>query len=111
MGLPDSTWVPGLPFALLGLFFLQKAIRPGARQSWSWGRGGGPVPVSRLGYACWAATFFAIGVIVAHAPKPPLAAVVAFTIFCLATLGVGFVDTYRYKRSQPVEEPPRDPRV
>jgi phosphatidylglycerophosphate synthase len=101
----DSMWVPAFLFALLGFFFLQKAIRPGAQQSWSWGRGGGSVPVSRWGYACWAATFFAIASILSHALRPPMAGVVVFLICFLITMGVGFVDTYRYNKAQRSLEP------
>lgn len=96
----DSTFVPGLLFALLGCFFLQKAIRPGAKQSWSWGRGGGPVPVSRWGYASWAVTFFSVAAIVARAPEPPMAFVVVFFVCFLAVLCAGFVDTHRYDESR-----------
>jgi len=110
MDLSESTWVPGCLFVALGLFFLQKAIRSGARQSWSWGRGGGPVPVSRWGYACWAACFFAIAAILGYGPRPPMAAVVVFLLCFVATLGVGFVDTYRYEKARRHREPPRQRR-
>jgi len=96
----DTTWVPGFLFALLGCFFLQKAVRRGAKQSWSWGRGGGPVPVSRWGYACWAASFFTIAYIVSHGPSVHPAAVVTFLVCFFATLGVGFLDTRRYNKDQ-----------
>jgi Flp pilus assembly protein TadB len=92
--------LPALLFVLLGFFFLQKAVRPGARQSWSWGRGGGPVPVSRWGYAAWAATFFAIALVMAHGPRPSIAAVALFIVCFLATLGVGFIDTHRYRKDR-----------
>jgi hypothetical protein len=85
--LSDSTWVPDLLFVYLGCFFLQKAIRRGAKQSWSWGRGGGPVAVSRWGYASWAASFFAIAFIITQAPKPPPASVALLMACFLTTLG------------------------
>lgn len=111
MALSGSTWIPVLPFALLGVFFLQKALRAGARQSWSWGRGGGAVPVSRWGYACWAATFFAIAAIGAHAPRPPMTIVAALIVCFLATLGAGFVDTRRYRKAREDRDPGRNARA
>lgn len=104
----DSTWVPGFLFGLLGLFFLQKAIRPGAKQSWSWGRGGGPVPVSRWGYGSWAATFFVVAFIVTHGPRLPVASVFLFFVCFLVTLVVGFVDTHRYNKARRLSEPSRN---
>ena len=107
---PDFTWVPGILFASLGGFFLQKAARPGAKQSWSWGRGGGPVPVSRWGYASWAATFFSIAFVVTRAPTPPMAAVAVFFLCFLAMLAVGFVDTHRYDKNRRALESDRNRR-
>ena len=107
----DSTWAPGFLFALLGCFFLQKALRPGAKQSWSWGRGGGPVPVSRWGYASWAVAFFSVAVIVTHAPRPPMASVVVLMASFLAMLGVGFVDTHRYNKTRRTPDPQRNQRA
>lgn len=101
-----STWVPISLFTLLGCFFLQKAIRRGAKQSWSWGRGGGPVAVSRWGYAAWAASFFAIAFIIAHAPRPPLVSVALLMACFLATLGVGCLDTHRYNKAKRASESP-----
>lgn len=104
----DTAWVPAFLFALLGCFFLQKSIRPGAKQSWSWGRGGGPVPVSRWGYASWAASFFAISVIVMHAPEPPMAAAAVFMACFLAMLAVGFIDTQRHEKARRHSDSRRD---
>lgn len=96
----DSTWVPVLLFAALGFFFLQTAIRRGSKQSWAWGRGGGLVALSRRSYACVAATFFSISFILAHAPSPPMESVVLFLVCFLAALCTGFIDTYRYHKTQ-----------
>jgi hypothetical protein len=104
--LSDSTWVPSLLFVYLGCFFLQKAIRRGAKQSWSWGRGGGPVAVSRWGYASWAASFFAIAFIITQAPKPPPASVALLMACFLTTLGVGCLDTHRHNKAQRTSESP-----
>ena len=104
----DSTWVPGLLFAFLGCFFLQKAIRPGAKQTWSWGRGGGAVPLSRWGYASWAAAFLSIAVIIVRAPNPPLALVVGFFVSFFAMLAAGFFDTRRYNNLQRTRNSNRD---
>jgi hypothetical protein len=107
----DSSLAPVFLFGLLAAFFLQKAVRPGAKQSWSWGRGGGPVAVSRWGYACWAATFCSIAFLFAHGSSPPMAAVAVLAACFLATLGAGCVDTYRYKKAQLPAEPPRSERA
>jgi hypothetical protein len=101
-----STWVPVFLFVLLGCFFLQKAIRRGAKHSWSWGRGGGIVPVSRWGYASWAACFFAIAFIVGRAPKPPIASVAVLMLCFLTTLVIGFVDTHHHHKARRSSEPP-----
>jgi hypothetical protein len=53
-------FIPITFFILLAVFFLQKAIRPNASRSMGWGRSGGRVPVSRVGYAVWGCTFFVI---------------------------------------------------
>jgi len=106
-----ATWTPGFLFVLLGCFFLQKAVRPAAKQSWSWGRGGGPVPVSRWGYASWAASCFAVALIIAQAPEPPMASVLAFLACFLALLGMGFIDSRRYHKTRRVPDPQRDERV
>lgn len=103
----DPSWVPGFLFALLGCFFLQKAMRRGAKQSWGWGRVGGPVPVSRWGYASWAACFFAVAFIVTHAPEPPMASVAIFLACFLATLVIGFLDAHRYRKAKQTSESPQ----
>jgi hypothetical protein len=107
LGSSGATWVPGFLFVVLGCFFLQKATRRGAKRSWAWGRGGGAVPVSRWGYASWAACFFAIAWIVSRAPEPPIAAVAVFLVCFLTTLAIGFVDTHRYNKSKRFPDPPR----
>ncbi|MBW2543674.1 MAG: hypothetical protein JRF15_16455 [Deltaproteobacteria bacterium] len=104
---PEASWIPICLLALVGAFFLQKAIRPGAKQSWSWGRSGGCVPLSRGSYACCAATFFSIALIVIRAPEPPMIAIIAFALCFLALLGAGYFDTRRYREAQRREEPLR----
>lgn len=104
----DTSWVPVGLFALAGVFFLQKAIRPDARQSWSWGRSGGSVPLSRGSYACCAATFFSIAMIVHRAPEPPMTTIIAFALCFLALLGAGYFDTRRYRETQRLEESLQD---
>ena len=106
----DASWVPVGLLVLVGVFFLQKAIRPKAKQSWSWGRSGGSVPLSRGSYACCAATFFSIAMVVDRAPEPPLSTIIAFMFCFLALLGAGFFDTRRYNRTQRLREPLRDRR-
>jgi uncharacterized protein YneF (UPF0154 family) len=106
----DATWVPVCLLALLGFFLLQKAIRPGAKQSWSWGRSGGSVPLSRGSYACCAATLFSIAMIVHRAPEPPMVTIVTFMLCFLAVLGAGFFDTRRYNETQRLQEPLRNQR-
>jgi len=98
------TWVPAFAFVALACFFFQKAVRRNARQSWSWGRGGGGVPVSRWGYACWAATFLSIAFIVHASTRPPVEAVAAFFVCFACTLAAGFFDTRRHERTRRAQE-------
>ena len=91
-------FIPIAFFILLGVFFLQKAIRPNASRSMGWGRGGGRVPVSRVGYAVWGCTFFVIaGVLIKRNDIPPML-VIALGICVLAIVGVGFRDAYLHRR-------------
>jgi hypothetical protein len=99
--LSQESWSPTLLFALLALYFLQKALRPKARRNWGWGRGGGSVPVSRSAYVLFAVTFLVIAGLLAWAPGPPPACLVALLMFCfLAIIGVGFRDTWSYRRGR-----------
>ena len=86
-------FVPIVAFVLIGLFFLDKSLRRGARRTWAWGRTGGRVPLSRTSYAVWAVTFFSIAFTLARAPKPGLGAAVAIAACCVAVIVMGFVDT------------------
>jgi len=100
LALDDTTWIPSLLFAALGCFFLQKAVRRGAKQSWTWGRSGGEVPISRWGYAAWAMAFFSIAVIVAHPRQPPIESIVVFLASFVAIMAAGVRDTCRYNRAR-----------
>ena len=55
-------------FGALAVFFLQKALRTGAKRSWGWGRTGEAAPLSRPSYAAWGLTFLVIGVGVGWQP-------------------------------------------
>jgi len=102
--LSTVNWVPLGLFALLALYFLQKAVRPKARQSWGWGRTGEAAPISRTGYAVLGAIFLDISVMLAWSPgSPPTFLIVLFLVFFLAALIVGFLDTRAYRRKQETE--------
>lgn len=66
------------------------------------------VPLSRGSYACIAATFFSISLLVANGNKPKLAYVVGFFICFFCTLGAGFLDTYRYRKTQRLRDSRRN---
>lgn len=93
------SWVPVGLFALLGLYFLQKALRPKARQSWGWGRGGGKVPLSRASCGVCGLAFLNIAALIARAPRPPLWLAALFMVLFLAILVMGFLDTRAYRRT------------
>ena len=94
------SWVPTGLFVLLGLYFLQKAVRPKARQSWGWGRAGGKVPLSRASYGVWGLAFLNIAALIARAPNPPLWLAAPFMVLFLAILVMGFLDTRAYRRTR-----------
>jgi Flp pilus assembly protein TadB len=94
------SWVPAGLFALLGLYFLQKALRPKARQSWGWGRTGGKVPLSRASYGVCGLAFLNIAALIARAPRPPLWLAALFMVLLLAILVMGFLDTRAYRRTR-----------
>ena len=94
--------LPIIFFILLAFFFLQKAIRPNARRSLGWGRSGGKVPVSRLGYAVWGSTFIAIAVTLIKSDDPPSILMIILVGCVLGIVGVGMRDSYLHrKRSIP----------
>lgn len=88
-------------FALLALYFLQKAVRPKARQSWGWGRTGEAGPVSRTGYAVLGILFLDIAVMLAWSPGPPPTFLIVLFLVCfLVAMVVGFLDTRAYRRKE-----------
>ncbi len=93
------SWLPILGFVALGVFFLQKAVRPNARRSWAWGRIGSGPPLSRKGYAVWGLLFLSIAWVLSQAPQPTLSAVLALVVCFLAMLVVGFVDSAAHRAS------------
>jgi phosphatidylglycerophosphate synthase len=93
-----ASWIPVGLFVLLACYFLQKAIRSRARRSWGWGRVGGPVPVSRCGYAVWGIAFLAIAGILAHERQPPVALIVLLGLCFVAIVAVGIRDTRAHRR-------------
>jgi Flp pilus assembly protein TadB len=102
--LSPVSWVPSGIFALLALYFLQKAVRPRARQSWGWGRTGEAAPISRTGYGVLGVTFLDIAVMLAWAPGPPPVSLIVLFLACfLAAMVVGFLDTHRYRRKREAE--------
>ena len=86
-------WLPVVAFVLLGVVFLDKALRRGARRTWAWGRTGGGAPLSRISYAVWALTFIAIAFAVARAPKPGLVAAIAIGLCFVSIIVMGIADT------------------
>ena len=99
MTLPSPpSWTPTGLFALLALYFLDKAVRTGARRSWGWGRTLEAAPISRTGYAVISLTFLDIAAMLAWSPRPPRVLIVVFLV-CFLTLGViGHRDTREYRR-------------
>jgi len=91
-------FIPITFFILLAVFFLQKAIRPNARRSLSWGRSGGKVLVSRIGYAVWGSTFTVIAGILAKRDEVPIIFMIVMGICILAIVGIGIRDTYSYRK-------------
>jgi len=103
--LSTVSWVPMGLFALLALYFLQKAVRPKARQSWGWGRTGEAAPISRTGYAVLGATFLDIAVMLAWSPGPPPTPLIVLFLVCFLTaMIVGFLDVRAYRRKQETEQ-------
>ena len=90
--------IPIAFFILLSVFFLQKAIRPNARRTLGWGRSGGEVPVSRVGYAVWGSTFIVIAGVLLKRNDPPLVLLIVLGVCVLAIVGIGVRDSYLHRR-------------
>jgi len=100
LSISGKEWVPVFLFFVLGCFFLQKALRPRAKQSWAWGRSGGIVPLSRRSCFFIAATFFSIIFIIGYGPETPLISAALFLVCFLLCLVSGCVDTWRYRKER-----------
>ena len=94
----SSQFIPIAFFILLAVFFLQKAIRPNARRSLSWGRSGGKIPVSRTGYAVWGSTFIVIAGILVKRDNIPIIFMLLMGVCVLAIVGIGIWDTYSFRK-------------
>ncbi len=83
-------WIPILGLVLLAAVLLDKALRRDARRTWSWGRGGGTVPLSRAAYGVWGITVLCTAWVLAQAPHPgPLAALaLAGCLIAIAVVGI-----------------------
>jgi preprotein translocase subunit SecG len=91
--------LPVVAFGLIGLVFLDKSLRSGARRTWAWGRTGEGAPLSRVSYAVWAITFFSIAFTLSRAPQPGLGAVFAIALCFGAVVVMGFLDTRADRKS------------
>jgi len=85
--------LPIVAFVLIGLIFLDKSLRRGARRTWAWGRTGERVSLSRSSYAVWAVTFFTIAFTLSRVTKPGLGTAAAIAACFVAVIVMGFVDT------------------
>ena len=92
--------LPIVAFVILAVVFLDKALRRKARRNWAWGRMGEAAPLSRISYAVWAMTFFAIAFTLARAPRPGLGAAIVIGVSCVAVIVSGFADSRTYRRSK-----------
>lgn len=86
------SWLPIAAFVVLGLVFLDKALRRGAKRTWAWGRTGGGPKLSRRSYAVWALTFFTIAAILSRAHEPGGLAVLVIGVCLVAVIVAGFAD-------------------
>jgi hypothetical protein len=86
-------WLPVAAFVLLGVVFFDKALRRGARRTWTWGRVRGGASLSRKSYAIWGTTFFAITFAVARVSKPGIIAGIAIGLCLISIIVSGFADT------------------
>ena len=85
--------VPIALFVVLGVLFLDKAMRSRAKRTWAWGRMGEGAPLSRLSYAILAITFFVVAFIVARAPEPGVGAAIAIGVCFVSVIVMGCFDT------------------
>jgi hypothetical protein len=93
------SWVPSGIFSLLGLYFLNKAVRKKAMRSWGWGRTGAGAPISRVSYAVLAVTFLDIAAMLGWSPgSPPNPLIILFLVCFVTLLVAGFLDTRAYRR-------------
>ena len=86
-------------FWFIGVIFLDKSLRRGARRTWAWGRVGEGAPLSRVSYAVWALTFFSIAFTLSRAPEPGLGAALAIALCFGAVIVMGILDTRADRRS------------
>jgi len=96
--LSPPSWVPTCLFALLAVYFLQKAVRRNAPQTWGWGRGGGEVPLSRASYAVIGVSFLDIGAMLAYDGQPPIALMIVLLLGFIAMLVMGTRDAIVWRR-------------
>jgi len=92
------SWTPTGLFAVLALYFADKAIRPGARKNWAWGWKLDAAPISKTGYALIALTFLDIAAIMVWLPKPPMVFVLILFVCFLALGVIGFRDFNAHRR-------------
>jgi hypothetical protein len=85
-------------FVLLGVVFVDKALRSGATRNWAWGRMGEGPPLSRAAYAAWGFAFFAIAFTIWRAPHPGWRAAAAVGACLVAIIVVGIFDTRADRR-------------
>lgn len=100
--MPPIMWPTFLLFGALAGNFLYKATVRSASRTWSWGRGGGTVPLSRFSYAVWGLTFVYIMALtgVRWQTQPPIAFGGLLCCF-IAVIVAGMIDSYRFK---PIEK-------
>jgi|GEM_PF-2186862 len=93
-----------LLFAALGIHLLVHALRPRARRTWSWGRGGGSVGLSRVSYAIVGMTLLLAGAVLFTGPHPPLLLAALLLASVLGVIVSGIVDTRRARRAHPLPD-------
>ena len=101
---PNASWTPQLIFIGLSIFFLFKGLVPSASRTWSWGKVGGKVPLSRTSYCVCGLAFLNIAALISSGPKPPLLLAGLFMGFFLAVIAMGLLDTWVYRRKQKLKE-------
>ena len=95
--MPSKILLTGL-LVSLAIFFMQKAVRPNAKRNWGWGRIGGEVPVSRIGYGIWGLTFLLIVCVLINEDKLSIVNIAVLGICLVAIIAVGFRDAWRFKK-------------